>query len=44
MMQQVLLEIVRDRFDLKNANLNELLPQIKPMSVEEFLNKWWKAA
>ncbi|KIJ28626.1 hypothetical protein M422DRAFT_54518 [Sphaerobolus stellatus SS14] len=34
------MEIARGRFAYK-PNLNEILPDVKPMSVEEFLKKWW---
>ena len=38
---QMLLEIIRtDRWDYE-ANLNDLLPEVKPISIEDFLKKWW---
>ena len=38
---QIMLELMRTKRWSYEANLNAILPEIKPMSVEEFLKKWW---
>ena len=38
---ECMLEVTRGRFDFKDLNLNALFPDIKPMGLEEFLQKWW---
>ena len=42
MAPQMMLEIIRTkRFAYTRGNLNELIPEIKPITIEEFLKKWW---
>ena len=36
-----MLEVARGRFDLKDLNINKLLPDVKPVGIEEFLQTWW---
>lgn len=33
--------VASDRLGSPDANLNDLCPQVKPMGIEEFLQKWW---
>lgn len=40
-LDQVSIEVVRGRFTFHELNLNKLLPQVKPIGIEEFLQKWW---
>lgn len=40
-LKQVMIEVVRGRFAFQELNLNRLIPQVKPMGIEEFLQKWW---
>ena len=35
------LEIVKGRWDFTDLNLNKLLPQVKPVGIKDFLEKWW---
>ena len=42
MAPQMMLEIIRTkRFAYERGNLNELIPEIKPITIDEFLKKWW---
>lgn len=42
---ELITEIGRtDRFGFADANLNDLCPQVKPMTIEQFLRKWWGKA
>ena len=43
---QTLVAVVEspDRVAYKDANLNSLCPQVKPVGIREFLETWWKAA
>ena len=39
---QIMLEIIRTkRFAYETGNRGGLIPEIKPMTVKEFLKKWW---
>ena len=39
---QMILELLRtDRWCYKEANLNKIFPEIRPMGVEAFLELWW---
>lgn len=33
--------VASDRLGSPDANLNDLCPEVKPMGIEEFLQKWW---
>ena len=39
---QCWLEVLRGNpFGYEGKNLNELCPQVRPMTIAEFLKKWW---
>lgn len=42
--QSFLLMMTEGSYGSTDANLNELCPHVQPMTVDEFLDKWWAAA
>ena len=35
------IEIAKGRWNFGDLTLNKLLPQVKPVGIKDFLEKWW---